>query len=84
MATEEQIQQIVAQQREYFATGKTMNVQFRVNKLRELKETIKANEDKINAALQADLCKSPFESYMCEVGMTLAELSCQIKNTKKW
>ena len=34
-----------------------------------------AHEEDINAALRADLNKSPSESYMCEIGETLSELS---------
>ena len=40
--------------------------------------------DRINAALKKDLNKSAFESYMTEVGMTLAELSYVKKNLPFW
>ena len=35
-------------------------------------------------ALKADLGKCDMEGYMCEVGLTLAELSCQLKHIRKW
>lgn len=84
MADQQQIQQIIDKQREFFATGKTFDVAFRKAKLKELYAEIVAREDQINDALKQDLGKSAFESYMCEVGMTLAELSCQIKHVAKW
>ena len=84
MATEKEIQDIVAAQRAFFATGKTIDVSFRIQKLKELKAVLIARESEINAALKADLGKSAPESYMCEVGMTLAELSYQIKHVRRW
>ena len=43
-----------------------------------------AREADINAALKKDLNKSASESYMCEVGMTLAELSYVLSHVDRW
>ncbi|MBR2061996.1 MAG: aldehyde dehydrogenase, partial [Anaerotignum sp.] len=43
--------------------------------LKRLTRTIRDHEKDIYAALKADLNKSETEAYMCEIGMTLAELS---------
>lgn len=40
-------------------------------------------EDKILAALKADLNKSPAEAYMTEIGMVKEEISFQLKHVKK-
>lgn len=40
-----------------------------------------AREEELNDALRADLGKSAFESYMCEVGMVLSELTYMIRHT---
>ena len=40
-----------------------------------------AREEELNDALRADLGKSAFESYMCEVGMVLSELTYMIRRT---
>ena len=69
------IESIVASSRSYFIKGETLNVAFRKDALRKLRSVILARENEINAALRKDLNKSASESYMCEVGMTLAELS---------
>ena len=84
MATQEQIDQIMSTQRTFFATGATIDVDFRIAALRRLQDVIRRREDEINAAIQRDLGKSPFESYMCEVGLTLSELAYQLKHVRKW
>lgn len=76
------MQEILEKQREFFMTGATLSVKYRVEALKRLKAAITAREGEIFAALKEDLGKSRFESYMCEVGMTLSELSYMIKRTK--
>lgn len=78
------IESTVAAQRAYFAKGETLDVAFRKAALRRLRETILAREAQINAALAQDLGKSPAESYMCEVGMTLSELSYTLSHLNRW
>ena len=79
----EQIELLVSKQREYFKTGATLDVKFRISALKKLKEAIKKYENEIANALYDDLGKSDFESFMCETGMALSEISYLIKNTKK-
>ncbi len=78
------IQQIVEKQREFFDTGKTIDVDFRITALKRLREAIYKHEAEIHAALKKDLGKSEAESYMCEIGMTLSEISYQLKHIKTW
>ena len=78
------IESIVNAQRAYFAKGETLDVAFRKAALRKLRDTILARESDINAALYKDLNKSASESYMCEVGMTLAELSYVLSHVDRW
>lgn len=78
------IQNIILKQKDFFATGKTKNVQYRVESLKKLKKEILKNEQNIKEALKKDLNKSYSESYMTEIGMTLSELTYVIKHTKKW
>lgn len=78
------LEKIIDAQREYFKTDITLNVNFRLGYLKKLKATIKAREKTIAAALKTDLGKSAEESYMCEIGMVLEDLSCHIKHLKKW
>ena len=78
------IDMILEKQQEYFKTGKTLPVKFRIDQLKKLKRTIIEKEDKIVDALKSDLGKGSYESYMCEIGMVLSELSYMIKHTKKF
>ena len=78
------IDKILEKQQEYFKTGETLPVNFRIEQLKKLKRTIIEKEDKIADALKSDLGKGSYESYMCEIGMVLSELSYMIKHTKKF
>ncbi len=73
--TQLEIRQIVDRQRAYFQTGATLSVDFRLRALDRLRACIQANEAAIAQALQQDLGKSPCESYLCETGLVLSELS---------
>ncbi len=77
-----EIQKIIQTQREFFQTGATLPVKFRINHLKKLKESIKKHEIEIAEALRLDLGKSDYEAYMCEIGLTLSEISYMIKHTK--
>jgi len=82
--TSAEISHITDKQRKYFATGETLDVKRRISALKSLKSAICKNEEKICNAIKKDLGKSTFESYMCEVGLTLSELSYMIKHTKRF
>lgn len=71
-------------QREFFLSGKTLSIDFRMAALKALRTAVKEMEDEISAALLADLGKSRTEAYMTETGMTLSGLSCYIRNIRKW
>ncbi len=79
----QQIKQLISKQREYFISGETLDVEFRLGCLKRLRDTIKKYEKEIAASLYEDLGKSAYESYMCETGMALSEISYLIKHTKK-
>ena len=78
------IQALVAAQRAWFNTGATLPLTARRAALRRLEEAIRRREGDIHAALRADLNKSPAESYMCEVGMTLSELRYVDRHLAGW
>lgn len=78
------IPEVVKQQKEFFASGKTLDVKFRIKYLKALYDGIKNNLDIIHDGLKKDLGKSQSESYMCETGLVLSELSYMIKHAKKY
>lgn len=80
----ENIKEIIEKQREYFNSGKTKDIPFRINSLRKLKEIIKKNEKLIIEALRKDLNKSEFESYLSEIGFVYEEINQATRNLNRW
>ena len=78
------IKSVFNKQKEFFNSGKTKDINFRIDNLKKLNKLIKINEDKILEALKKDLGKSNFEGYATEVGIVYDEINTHIKNIKKW
>ncbi len=78
------IQALVNAQRTFFQTGATLPLPARRAALKRLGEAVRAREADVSAALLSDLNKSPTESYMCEVGMTLSELGYVLRHLDHW
>lgn len=78
------ISQILESQRAFFRSGATLSVDYRILMLKKLKDTIKKYEKDIMNALKCDLGKSDYESFMCEIGMSLNEISYLIKHVRKF
>lgn len=78
------IHQLHKKQKEYFETGATKSVDFRLKQLKKLKQALSNNEKALIDALQADFHKPSFETYMHELGQVLKELDHHIRNLKKW
>ena len=78
--TKSEIKRTVSEQRSYFHSGATLPVEVRVQALKKLKSCILKNEGQINEAVKKDLGKSPFETYMCETGLVLSEISYMLKH----
>ena len=79
-----EITNLIDAQRTFFATGSTLNADYRITALRKLKNCIKAHEQDIMNALRTDLGKGSQESYMCEVGLTLSEISYMLSHTRRF
>jgi len=77
------IDEVLDSQRNYFKSGVTLDLDFRIEMLKKLYYTIKKYETEINAALKKDLGKSDFEGFMCETGMALSEIRYLIRNIRK-
>ena len=80
--TREQITEITQRQRCFFHTGATLPVEYRIRALQQLKQAIIDNEAAIAAALRSDLGKSAEESFMCEIGMVLSEISYMLRHVR--
>ena len=80
--TGQEIRTILSRQRECFATGATLPRKFRAEQLGKLQDSLQHHEAELNDALQQDLGKSRMESYMCEIGLTLSELTWMQKHLR--
>lgn len=78
------IDDLVARQSAYFASGATLGRDFRGRQLEALGHAIRKFEDRILGALHDDLRKSRVEGYATEVGFVLAELRHTRKHLGKW
>tara|TARA_B100000780_G_scaffold85388_1_gene58551 strand:- start:2721 stop:4103 length:1383 start_codon:yes stop_codon:yes gene_type:complete len=75
---------IIDNQISYFSSKKTIDVNFRIQKLKDLLNEIKLNEKKIELALFNDLGKSKGESYLTEIHFVYSEIKIALRNIKKW
>lgn len=83
MLTQLNVGDLIRQQRDFFQTGKTKEVAFRRAQLKTLKQAITEYESAIVQALQADLSKPVFETYISEIWV-LREIDYAIKRLKSW
>ncbi len=71
-------------QRDFFQTGKTKDIPFRIQQLKTLKHAIIDNEAAIFHALKADLNKPLEESFTAEIVLVVKEIEYAIKHLKNW
>lgn len=84
MWNKEKINKLVLSQRKYFLSGETLDVDFRIEQLKKLKNAIELHEKDIIDALHKDLGRSDAEAYFCDIGSTILEINEYIKGLKKW
>jgi aldehyde dehydrogenase (NAD+) len=68
----------------YYLTGATRPLAHRREALLKLKAYLKANEEKVLAALTTDLGKAPFEGYATELGIVYDEINMCLKHLSAW
>ena len=71
-------------QKQFFETGLTRDLAFRICQLQLLADAMRKNETVLEEALKKDLGKSVFESYATEIGFVLADIRYTIQNLQKW
>ena len=80
-------QQIIAirnAQKEYFASGATLDIKFRKAMLKKMLEAMDKWEKRLADALWTDLHKSYEEAYMTEISIVKGEIKSHIKNVCRW
>ncbi|HCF26681.1 MAG TPA: aldehyde dehydrogenase family protein, partial [Cyanobacteria bacterium UBA11049] len=69
---------------EFFNSGKTKDIGFRITQLKKLEKAVIEHEAAIIAALKADLHKSEFETYSTEIALCKKEINYALKHIDNW
>ena len=77
-----EIKALVESQRSYFETGATLPYKKRIETLNKLYDGINRYRDELSDALKSDLGKSSTESFMCEIGLVLSEITYMRKHLR--
>ena len=80
-------QQIIAirnAQKEYFASGATLDIKFRKAMLEKMLGAMQKWENRLSDALWTDLHKSYEEAYMTEISIVKGEIKSHIQNVCRW
>jgi aldehyde dehydrogenase (NAD+) len=79
-----QIIETLQQQREFFASGQTLEIRFRKEMLRRLLNAMELWEEQLAGALWKDLHKSYEEAYLTELSIVKGEIKSHQKNLSNW
>lgn len=75
---------ILERQRQFFATGVTLPLAFRIEQLKKIQSLLEIHEADIVNALQKDLRKAPMESILDEILLVTEEIKFILKNLSQW
>lgn len=78
------IREAVQAARSCFMKGRTLDLSVRLEALRRLEQAVTGRRQDILDALQQDLNKSPYESFMAEIGLVLGEISLARRRLRRW
>ena len=76
--------ELVENQRCFFNTNKTKEINFRIEQLKKLKTVLKENELMLYASIQKDFKKSEFDTYASEFLLIYWEIDEAIKKVHRW
>ena len=82
--TKDAIHEIVLKQREFFSTNITLDIKFRKQQLKRLKQALIDNQELLIKALHEDLGRCEAEAYFCDVGDVIMEINEYIHGLRKW
>lgn len=80
--TKDDIENLKTHQEIFFRMGKTLEIEYRIEALKNLYKAIVTYSDEIKNALFKDLGKSDVEADLTEIRLTLSEISYLLKHIK--
>ncbi|MDX5438087.1 MAG: aldehyde dehydrogenase family protein, partial [Pontibacter sp.] len=78
------IEALLQKQRNFFNAGRTLDVSFRKERLRDLQQAIKRHEQELFDAMYTDFHKPQVEAYATEVGFVELELKLTLNKLSDW
>ena len=78
------VEDLVQKQRDFFLSGQTRLIDFRLDALRKLRDALKVHEKDILAAVYADLRKAEVDAYATELAGVYNEIKVAIANVRDW
>lgn len=78
------IKTLFENQKQYYKSFQTLNVEYRINQLQKLRKCVSENEKSLCDALHSDFGKPEIETYVTEIVTVLHEIDFHIKNLKSW
>lgn len=75
---------IIAEQRTYFNTHATKDVSFRIQQLKKLEATLRANEPLLLKAIYADIKKSAFDTQATELALVYRDIQDASTKLHHW
>ncbi|GAB2588607.1 aldehyde dehydrogenase [Spirosoma areae] len=81
---QQQIIDVVQKQRDFFNSGKTLDVNFRIEHLKKLKAAFKKYESEMIEAVKTDMGRADVETYFMELHMNMEELDYALKHINDW
>ena len=79
-----EIVQIVKDQRDFFNTGRTRDINFRKEHLAKLKHAFEKYETEIIDAVKSDMGRANVETYFMELHMNMEEVNFALKHIDNW
>lgn len=74
----------IDQQRHFFNSDRTKDLNFRTEQLQKLKTVLLSNQTRLSEAIYADFGKSPFETFTNEFGLVFLDIDEACSKLKKW
>ena len=78
------VHETVEKQRQFFQSGKTLDIKWRKEQLIRLKIAVQTYEKELAEALYQDLGRSEMEAYLTDIGVVIVEINETIKGLNKW
>lgn len=75
---------LILKQKAFFRSGKTKELNYRIQALEAIRDAIRKNEQSLFHTLKEDLNKSEFEAYATEIGVVLEEFRFTLKHISDW